>query len=95
MTRYISLIRFTEKGARGIKQSAARGAAFQKLAAKAGVKVEAEYWTAGAYDGVLIISANTSERALRCLTQLAALGNVKTETMQTFDAKEFQAIVGG
>jgi len=94
MTRYITLLKFTEKGARAIKQSVARGAAFQKRATKAGVKVEAEYWTTGAYDGVLIISAHTPEKALRCLTQLAALGNVRTQTLQTFDAKEFQAIVG-
>ena len=94
MARYVSLIRFTEKGARDIKQSPARAGAFRKMATEAGVKVEAEYWTVGAYDGVLIISADKPEKALRCLTELAALGSVKTETMQTFDTDEFAAIVG-
>ena len=93
MTRYISLIQFTEKGAQAIKQSPARASAFSKIAAKAGVKVEAEYWTVGAYDGVLIISADQPEKALSCLTELVTLGNVKTETMQTFDATEFAAIL--
>ena len=64
------------------------------MAAKAGVTVEAQYWTVGAYDGVLILSADKAENALRCLTELAALGNVKTETMKVFDAKEFSAILG-
>ena len=95
MARYISLIRFTEKGSRALRQSLARASAFKRMAAKASVEVEAEYWTVGSYDGVLIISADKAENALRCLTELAALGNVKTETMQALDAKEFSAIAGG
>ena len=55
MSRYISLIRFTEQGALALKQSTDRAAAFHKAAEKAGVKVEAQYWTVGAYDGVLIL----------------------------------------
>ena len=94
MARYVTLIRFTEKGARMIKQSTARANAFNKTAAKAGVKVEALYWTVGTCDGVLILSADNPDKALRCLTELAALGNVRTETMQAFNAKEFSAIIG-
>jgi len=93
MARYVTLIRFTEKGARAIKQSPARANSFHKIAAKAGVKVEALYWTVGACDGVLILNADNPNKALRCLTELAALGNVRTETMQAFDAKEFSAII--
>ena len=94
MTMYISLIRFTEQGGRAIKKSTARAAAFRKAAEKAGVKVEAQYWTAGAYDGVLILSAEDEKKALRCLTDLVAAGNVRLKTMQAFDAEEFAAIVG-
>jgi len=95
MARYVSLIRFTEKGAQALKQSPARARSFSEAATKAGVKVEAQYWTAGAYDGVLILSADQPEKALRCLAELAALGNVRTESMQCFDSQEFSAIVGG
>jgi uncharacterized protein with GYD domain len=94
MTKYITLIRFTEKGAQGIKQSPARADAFSKTAVKAGVKVEGLYWTAGAYDGVLILSADQGQKVLRCLSELVAQGNVRTETLQAFDASEFGAIVG-
>ena len=48
----------------------------------------------GAYDGVLIINASSEEKALHCLTELAAGGAVRTETMQAFVDKEFEAIVG-
>ena len=95
MPKYITLIRFTEQGAKNIKQSTTRARAFAEAAAKAGVKVEAQYWTAGSYDGALILSADSERKALHALTELAAAGNVRTETLQAFDAKEFKAIVGG
>ena len=94
MARYISLLRFTEQGAKNIKKSTNRAHAFDKLAAKAGVKVEGQYWTMGKYDGVLIVAADSEEKVLHMLTLLAALGNVRTSTMQAFVDKEFDAIVG-
>lgn len=57
MARYISLLRFTEQGAKNIKKSTNRAHDFDKLAAKAGVKVEGQYWTMGKCDGVLILTA--------------------------------------
>ena len=93
MARYVTLIRFTDQGASAIRKSTARALAFQKAAEKAGIGVEALLWTVGACDGVLILSGD-EKKVLRCLTQLAALGNVRTETMQAFDAAEFKAITG-
>ena len=95
MPTYISLLRFTDQGASAIKKSAARAAAFAKATAKSGVRIEAQYWTGGACDGVLILTADNETKVLHCLTELAATGNVKPETMQAFDARQFQAITGG
>ena len=94
MPRYISLLRFTEKGAREIKNSTPRALDFDKAAEKAGVRVKAQYWMFGAYDGLLILSADTAEAALHCLTELSAAGNVRTETMRAFDVKEFAELTG-
>ena len=47
----------------------------------------------GAYDGVLILSAEKESDALRLLVALAAAGNVETKTMQALTAPEFEAIV--
>ena len=93
MARYVTLIRFTDQGARSIKKSPNRALTFEKLAAKSGVAVETQLWTAGAFDGVLILSGD-EKKVLRCLAQLAASGNVRTETLQAFDAREFKAITG-
>src|SRR6476659_3766837 len=94
MATYISLLRFTEQGAKNIKKSTNRAHAFDKVAANVGVKIEGQYWTLGAYDGVLIISADSEEKALRCLAELASQGNVRTDTMQAFIDKGFDEIVG-
>ena len=94
MARYIALLKFTEQGARTVKKSTARAHAFDKLAAKAGVKIEGQYWTTGRYDGVLVLAARDETKVLHMLTLLAALGNVRTQTMQAFVDTEFDKIVG-
>jgi uncharacterized protein with GYD domain len=93
MARYITLLRFTEQGAKDIKESTKRAHHFDKVAKKAGVKIEGQYWTMGSYDGVLIIRADHEKKALHMLTELAASGAVRTNTLQAFLDNEFDAIV--
>ena len=93
MTRYVTLLRFTDQGARAMKKSAARAAGFRKAAERAGITVDAQLWTAGSCDGVLILSGD-EPKILRCLSELVALGNVRTETLRAFDASELKSIVG-
>src|SRR5260370_7174746 len=92
MFHYIALIRFTEQGAKNIKESASRAHAFDAAAEKAGVKIEGQYWTVGTYDGVLILSADNEHKLLHCLTELAVRGNVRTETLRAFTDTHFVAI---
>jgi uncharacterized protein with GYD domain len=92
MTRYLTLLRFTEQGAKNLEKSTTRAAAFREAATKAGARLEAQYWTTGAYDGVIILSAEDETKALQCLAALAAAGNVRTETLKAFDATEFKVI---
>jgi uncharacterized protein with GYD domain len=94
MSRYLALLKFTEEGARNIKKSTSRARTFDKLAVAADVKVEGQFWTIGRYDGVLIVSASDEKKVLHLLTSLAALGHVRTETLQAFVDTEFDAIVG-
>jgi uncharacterized protein with GYD domain len=93
MACYISLLRFTEEGAKNLKKSTTRAHTFNSAAKKAGVTIEGQYWTMGSYDGVLILRADSEEKALHCLTELAAGGAVRTDTMQAFVDSEFDAIV--
>lgn len=93
MARYLALLKYTESGAKNLKKSTRRAHDFDKLADKTGVKVEGQYWTMGRYDGVLILEADSEHKILHLLSELAALGNVRTETMQAFIDTEFDAIV--
>src|SRR5436190_11497316 len=81
MARYVSLLKFTEQGTRGIKKSPARARDFNAAASKAGVKIEAQYWTVGRFDGVLILSAPNEQAALSALADLGSLGNVRTQSL--------------
>ncbi len=94
MPRFISLLKFTDQGARAIKNSTTRALEFDKLAEKSGVKVASQLWSFGAYDGLLILEADTADAVLQCLAELIAAGNVRTETMPAFDAREFAALTG-
>ena len=95
MTRYLTLLRFTEQGAKNIKDSPTRAQAFKDEAAKAGVKVELMVWTIGEYDGALVLSADDDSKILHALTALAGKGNVRTETLRAFDSSEFAALTSG
>ncbi len=94
MPRYISLLKFTDKGAKDIKKSTNRAHAFDRAAEKAGVKVEGQYWTLGSLDGVLIISAENESKALRLLADLSSQGNVRSETMLALTDQEFDKLAG-
>ena len=91
--KYISLLRFTELGAKNLKKSTIRAHAFDKAATKAGVTIEGQYWTLGRCDGVLILSADSENKILHLLAQLTASGNVRAETMQAFTDREFDALI--
>ena len=73
MVRYVSLLRFTEKGSAGIKDSTQRAESFNLALAGTGVDIVGQYWTMGSYDGVLILDRMTemdrlaSRRALKDL----------------------------
>lgn len=93
MARYVSLIRFTNQGARTLKKTTSRALDFQKAAQKAGITIETQLWTTGSYDGVLILNGDEN-KILHCLAQVVAGGNIRTETLRAFDAKEMKGIIG-
>lgn len=94
MATYISLLKFTEKGSKAIKQTLGRASQFRRTAEKSGVTVVGQYWTMGIYDGVLILKAAHENDVLRCLTDLVGLGYVTSHTLPAFEATEIKDIIG-
>jgi uncharacterized protein with GYD domain len=90
---FITTIKFTQQGVKGIDETTKRATAFKAAAKKLGVKVTAIYWTLGEYDGLLILEASNDETATTALLHLGAMGNVHTTTMRAFTAEEMDMIL--
>jgi uncharacterized protein with GYD domain len=94
MPAYITLANFTDQGARAIKDSPDRFEAFKSLAESAGVTIKSVHWTTGAYDIVLV--SEGAEDALMALNlKMAALGNIRTQTLRGFSIGEMRKLVAG
>ena len=93
MASYIALLQFTEQGVRNIKDTTKRAAATSEMASKLGVKVVDIFWTLGSYDIVMALEAPDDETLTAFTLKLSSLGNVKTQTLRAFRAKEMDAVL--
>ena len=94
MPAFITLASFTDQGARAIKDSPERFEAFKAMAEGAGIAVKSVHWTTGAYDMVLVTEG--PEEALMGLNlKMAALGNVRTQTLRGYTPTEMRKLVAG
>lgn len=93
MATFITTLKFTQQGLKGINDTTKRAAALKAAAKKLGAKVTNVYWTMGEYDGLMILEAADDETATTVLLHLAALGNVQTTTARAFTAAEMDKIV--
>ena len=93
MPSYVSLIQFKDQGIRNIKDTVKRGDAAVAEAKKMGVKIVEEYWTMGAYDGVVIMEAPDDETMSAFILKVGSLGNVKGQTLRAFRRNEMETIL--
>ena len=61
MATFITTLHFTEQGIKAVRDSCERAAGFKATAKKMGVKVTGQYWTLGAFDGVIVCEAPDEE----------------------------------
>ena len=90
---YISLVKFTDKGIQGAKQTTQRLAAWAAKVQSMGVTIKQMYWTLGEYDQVCIFEAPDDETAATVLLAADMLGNIRTQTMRAFTAAEMDKIL--
>ena len=94
MATYISLVKFTDKGIQAAKQTSERVADWSAKVQSRGVSIKQMYWTLGHYDQVCIFEAPDDETAASVLLAADMLGNIRTQTMRAFTAKEIESILG-
>ena len=93
MATFITTLKFTQQGIKGVGQTTKRAAAFKVASKKMGVKVREVYWTLGEHDGVLIFEAADDKAATALLLHLGTMGNVQTSTCRAFTASEMDSIL--
>src|SRR5213076_2697339 len=93
MATYVCLIQFTDQGIRNIKDTVKRGDAAMAEAEKMGMKIVEEYWTMGAYDGVVVVEAPDDETMSAFILKVGSVGNVKGQTLRAFRRNEMEGIL--
>ena len=93
MATFLALINETQEGESKIRDSVARAASFREEASAFGVKIKELYWAMGAYDGFILFEAPDAQTASSLLLKLSSRGNVRTQTLQAFDAREMETIL--
>lgn len=94
MPAYITLANFTDQGARAIKDSPDRFEAFKAMAEAAGVTIKSVHWTTGAYD-IVLVSEGPEDALMTLNMKMAALGNIRTNTLRGFSISEMRKLVAG
>ena len=93
MASYITLMNFTEQGAKSIKETVKRSEAAQKVAKEYGVTFKSIHWTWGQYDVVAELEAKDEASLAAFGLAMASLGNVRSQTLRAFTADEIKAFI--
>ena len=93
MPTYITLLRWTQKGAENIRQRPARLDTAKKTFEAAGGRMTQFYLVMGQYDMVAISEAPDDETAAKMSLGVAASGSVQTETLRAFSEAEYRKIM--
>jgi uncharacterized protein with GYD domain len=89
---YVSLLKWTDEGAKTASDTVDRAEAVLKLVESVGGSMQI-LWTMGSYDVVAVSQFPDDETAVATLAKIASAGNVRSETMRAFNADEVRAIM--
>lgn len=93
MPHYISLINWTEQGAKNARQTVQRTDHSAEVAEKYGLALKHAYWTTGPYDLVSIFEGPDDEAMSAYLLEIASYGNVRTTMLRAYDEEEMSGIL--
>lgn len=93
MATYVSLVSWTEQGAKGYADTVTRSKDVSKAAEAMGGRFVSLLWTMGPYDLVATSEFPDDETASAFALKLGAQGNVRTVTMRAYSASEMERII--
>lgn len=95
MATYITLMKFTQKGAENIRGGPARLDKAKKLFNSMGAEIKAFYLVMGSYDAISITEEPDDKTAAKIRLAIGSQGNVSTETLRAFTEEEYRDIIKG
>lgn len=93
MPTYVVLYRFTGRGLKGVRDTVSRAREVRADNERRGFKVIGTFWTQGRYDIVSIVEAPSEQAMVAGLFNVAAAGNVHSETLRAFSEEEMSRIL--
>ena len=93
MATYITLLKWTDQGARAVKGTIQRVGEFRADLERRGGKLLSIYWTQGQYDLVAAFEAPDAQTATAAMLADCSFGNVRTETFPAFSESEMTSIL--
>ncbi len=92
MPAYLTLINWTDQGAKSATETVDRFEKARDQMQQLGVTFTNIWWTVGPYDIVGVLDAPDEETATAALLGAVAAGNIRTTTMRAFSADEMRSI---
>jgi uncharacterized protein with GYD domain len=93
MPTYVSLVKWTDQGIRGVKDTIDRTEQNRQAIEAAGGRLTGVWWTQGAYDVVAVTEWPDEDSAMAFLLRLGMAGNARTETLRAFGAEDMRRIL--
>lgn len=93
MARYIVLYKFTEQGAKTIRDTVKRARQTREENERRGFKIDAMLWTQGPYDLVAVVDAPSEEAMMGGMVNIVSAGNVTSTTMRAFSDQEMENVL--
>lgn len=93
MATYITLMNFTDQGARTIKDTVARTEAAKRAGKEFGITLTSIHWTQGPYDVICEVEAKDEASMMAFGMSIASLGNVHSQTLRAYSADEVKTFI--
>ena len=94
MATYITLLNYTDQGAKNMKGVPERVLAARQALENIGGRMHGYRLTLGAYDAVVVVEAPDDEAYATLILNIAAQGNIRTTTLKAFSEEESFRILG-
>ena len=93
MPTYMSLIKYTQKGAENMKESPNRLNAAKEIFKSMGAELKSFYLAMGRFDAVVISEIPDDETVMKLAITLSSAGAVRTEGFRIFNEEEYRKLI--